>query len=170
MKEASARARELLHLSPGKMIPVDAIKPIVKKPDAIIFDCDGTLLHCDLPPYNKQCLVTPKKSTIQIMRMLWRQPTNPVKIIVLTGRHEDLRQKTKEQFLEHNIFCDELIMNDMVINHKKQPGSLFKMRKLQSLVEQYNIIGMFEDDPTVIHIVRVAFPEINLFQVYDDES
>ena len=107
MKAASARARAK-HLAP------------VNKPDAIIFDCDNTLLFCDMPPHDKRCTITPNTNTIKLLRMLWRQTPNSPKVLVLTGRHEHLRDLTKKQFLDHEIFCDELIMNDVVINGKKQ--------------------------------------------------
>lgn len=34
----------------------------------------------------------------------------------------------------------------------------------------YNILAMFEDDPAVVNMVRSVYPEINIFQAYDNES
>lgn len=141
------------------------IKPV--KPDAIIFDCDGVLLDCDIAPWHPKAVITPRENTIKLLRLLWRQSPRHPKIIILTGRPERIRHETSIQLLNNGIFSDELLMNNMSIGGKTASWLLFKIRTLPELMEKYNIIGMFEDDPAVIQSVRNIYPEIPTYHVYD---
>lgn len=141
------------------------IKPV--KPDAIIFDCDGVLLDCDIAPWHPKAVITPRENTIKLLRLLWRQSPQHPKIIILTGRPERIRHETSIQLLNNGIFSDELIMNNISIGGNTAPWLLFKIRTLPELMEKYNIIGMFEDDPGVIQSVRQIYPEIPTYHVYD---
>lgn len=172
MQKVSHDARAALSRSKAGDLLVCTEKGIqpsseIQKPDAIIFDCDGTLLDCDLPPWQPQAKITPRVNTISLLRLLWRQSPRHPKIIILTGRPERIRKLTETQLLNNGIFCDELLMNNLTSGGETSPGHQFKIRKLPELMDKYNIIGMFEDDPQVIQSVRTIYPEISTYHVYD---
>lgn len=65
MQKVSHDARAALSRSKAGDLLVCTEKGIqpsseIQKPDAIIFDCDGTLLDCDLPPWQPQAEITPR--------------------------------------------------------------------------------------------------------------
>lgn len=139
----------------------------LKKPDAIIFDCDGVLLDCHGKPWEKNTFITPRADAVTLLWLLWRKTPASPKVIILTGRPERIRMDTVNQLLTNSIFYDELVMNDILLNGNTPPWLLFKIRKLPELMDKYNIIGMFEDDPQVIQSVRNIYPEISTYHVYD---
>lgn len=111
----------------------------------IIFDLDNTLLKLSDAPH-KDHIVTPNESMIQILKLLWRSSNKAPLIFIITGRNEELRKMTQQEMLTHNVFCDELIMNDMRVDFNMVPGHVFKENAIRWLKRKYNIVAAFDDD------------------------
>lgn len=122
-------------------------------PNAILFDLDNTLLKVSDAPHRDH-VVTPNENMIKILSLLWRSSNRAPLVFILTGRNEELRKMTQNEMLAHNVFCDELIMNDLRINWNTAAGHIFKENAIQSLKRRYTIIAAFDDDEASCEVYK----------------
>ena len=124
------------------------------KPKAYIFDLDNTLSH----PVNRWPYASCQEDeiipwTMKVLQsiLFWEimeASDDLIQVIILTGRKKsEYEQDTKDWLDKQNLwFYVTLIMND---TSPCVSWDVFKKAKLQELIEKYNILWVFDDDPLV---------------------
>lgn len=120
-----------------------------------IFDIDNTIaLRGDRNPFNLTTVIKDKTihQTITILKLLVEDNL----ILIFTSRSESCREDTEKWLEKKNIVFDELLMRK---NEDSRESSLVKEDMYNSIKKFYNIIGVFEDDQSVIDM----FSEYGIF-------
>ncbi len=145
----------------------------------ILFDLDGTLIDSErrfklgqkgnkidwnfvLNPSIVQTLDKPMPKEIIDKIVEICQELKCEKIIIVTGRPENLREVTLRQLQDVNIKFDELIM--------RKPGDYrkevdYKISILYELAKRYEITAVFDDNEEVLKCVKSIFPNVKAFKV-----
>ena len=138
----------------------------IEKPEAFIFDIDGTLAHNDghrsFYDYSK---VYEDKVVYEVMSVA-NDLNNSHHIVVVSGRKDECYDDTERWLTDHMIQFDELIMRE---DGDDRPDSLVKYEILRDQVApNYDVIGVFDDRPSVCEMWRnVGIPT---FQVGDPDN
>lgn len=136
------------------------------KPNAVIFDMDGTLAdvsgirHHIVPPtpmpkgwykdfdtFHRESVNVPANASIAnaatLVHMLG------TKVIIVTARRAMYRHHTAWWLALHRIPSDALFMRG---NKDGRPDYLVKKDILKSIQSQYNVIHAYDDNPSVIRL------------------
>lgn len=121
-------------------------------PKAVIFDIDFTLLKPSDKPF-KDHTVEPIQKNIDMLNMMHEKG---FKILIVTGRHNDLHDITTKELHDAGIKYDRLIMNNLVIKGQKQQGYLFKEQEIKRLQKEYDVVAAVDDDEKALNAYRDA--------------
>lgn len=128
----------------------------------IIFDIDGTLANIDHRLhyaknkdykrfFEQMHLDEPRKAEQQILQALWHK--EEYHIIMLTGRPNTYREKTKMWLAKHSLYYHRLIMRPK--EHYKTPDYKWKTDLINALKDTgIEITAIFEDRQTVVNELR----------------
>lgn len=133
------------------------------KPEAIIFDLDGTLctLSDSSNPYNhdgEEVIIPEMRFILQSLHLPF------VDKILLTGRKKKEYWYITEKWLEDNGMAfdfDRIIMQE---KSQADKNHVFKEEKLRELQKQYDIIAVFDDNPDLVPVCKKLW--ILLLQVH----
>lgn len=137
-----------------------------EKPEAFIFDIDGTLAHNDghrsFYDYSK---VYEDKVVYEVISVA-NDLSNSHHIVVVSGRKAECYDDTARWLTDHMIQFDALIMRE---DGDDRPDSLVKYEILRDQVApNYDVIGVFDDRPSVCEMWRnIGVPT---FQVGDPDN
>jgi len=125
-----------------------------KKVGTIFCDIDGTLVeHENIPNYT-----TPLKVLPGTLEKLQKWNKEGYKIILITSRKEEDKEKLKKSLEEAGIIYHDLIMNlpsgtRYLINDRK-PSSMLTQRAVAFEIERNQGIGKIEIDPDKIIVLK----------------
>lgn len=122
----------------------------MKKTKCICFDLDGTL--CELKPKSEANNHTGDEKPTRLFYdfMTWTSfDPRESAIIILTGRKEKYRAITEKWLERAYIVHDRLIMQEKSMADKNH---IFKEEKLKKLMQEYEIIAMYDDNPLVADV------------------
>lgn len=149
----------------GKFLPLPPSERI--RPDAYIFDIDGTLAHMDgkRSPYDYDKAVHDRLDLhVKLILDTLRFDSNK-DIVIVSGRSEDSRHVTERWLLDNNVYYDALFMRASGDNRK---DDLVKYEIYRDHIhDNWEVLGVFDDRNQVIKMWR----EIGLkcFQVEDGD-
>lgn len=135
------------------------------KPEAYIFDIDGTLAHNDgHRSYYDYSNVGGDKVHYEVASVA-NDLSNSHHIIIVTGRKAEALDDTVEWLERHNIYYDEIHSRE---DGDDRPDALVKYEILRDKIAfDYNVLGVFDDRPSVCEMWRnIGIPT---FQVGDPE-
>lgn len=152
------------------------IKPVIvnnnklvkgdKLPKAIIYDLDGTLAHAN----NKRGIFDWNKVDLddideKVRETLYLYQKQGYKIVLMSGRAEDSREKTIEWLDNHNITYDDLILKP---SDDMRKDTISKKALYEKYIEGvYDVNVIFEDRAGVVKMWRDL--GIRVFQVLDGD-
>ena len=151
----------LYEIIPSHIKPKDlTIKQDETLDCAYIFDIDGTLAHMmDRSPYDYDKVDTDTRS-IEVAYQLKLIQDAGNKIIICTGRDGVCTEKTLTWLGNNGIAFDEFYIRP---EGSKEPDFVVKERMWRDIVQNYYIVGMFDDRNQVVdHARQCGF---NVFQV-----
>ena len=121
---------------------------MIYKPQAFIFDIDGTLAKMNgrRSPYewDKVGEDTVNTPVEKVLRTIWG---SGYKIIIFTGRDGCCADKTKDWLNKNDIHYDYFDIRPEGNNEK---DSIIKERMFNKIKDKYNIVGVFDDRPSVL--------------------
>lgn len=132
---------------------------LVSKPDAVIFDMDGTL--CDVTSIRHHVLTRPKNFDAFHHGSIFCPPNDWVadelrahavagrRIIVVTAREEKWRTLTANWLAHNRIFWDQLLMRP---TGDFRSDVLIKGEILAVLRKSYDIVHAYDDNPAIIDL------------------
>lgn len=128
------------------------------KPKAVVFDLDWTL--CELKLESERNNHKGDEKSIDILYPIYCWLTH-YQIILLSWRKEKYRDVTKKWLHDNDYHFDEIILQTKSTADKNH---IFKREQLQKIQEQYDVIGVIDDNPDMIEVCRDL--SITLLQVH----
>jgi predicted kinase len=125
------------------------------KPNAIIFDIDGTLAHKgdrDIYDFTKVELDSVNHSIAYLNHAIaWHDGDHYTTTIVCSGREEICREETLRWLVKHKINFSELYMR---AKGDKRKDWIIKAEFWAKIQETHNILLLVDDRDQVVHIAR----------------
>lgn len=121
-----------------------------EKLNAYVFDIDRTLAyHVDRGPFDYKKIPTdePILGIANIAKNLYGKFT----IIMLTGRPERVRNLTEQWLKDKGIPFNCLILKE---GNEYQKSAKTKKESIESIMEDYNVLAVFEDSPACVDMYR----------------
>jgi hypothetical protein len=132
-----------------------------KKPEAFLFDVDGTLANNN---HRQQWVKTKPKNwaaynqnmekdtlILPVAKVFTALKVAGFKIICTTGREEDKREITEQWLHDNLVYPDQLIMRK---SKDYRDDGIVKTEMLEEITKDNVIVGIFDDRPKVLRAWR----------------
>ena len=141
------------------------------KKKAVVFDLDSTLCDCssrhhhvlkqpqDFDAFHKACGTDKVNKPVRFILDCFAQ--RRYNVVILTGRPEKYIGETVDWLVDHRIEYDQLIMKR---RSDEQDDVAYKRQMLSRLVNNYDIVAVFEDRKKIVDMIRKEF-NLTVFDV-----